>query len=64
MARKLVLQNNPLFSGSAYADRDPAETEPQEKESGPYREIPLSSLDRDLNLPYSSPNEGPSPNPW
>lgn len=44
MAKKIVLSNNPLFSGPSYQDR----------ESGgaiPYREISISSIERDPNQP-------------
>jgi ParB family transcriptional regulator, chromosome partitioning protein len=41
--RKLVLQNNPLMAGPAYTER--------ERGGVPYREIPLSAIDRDLNQP-------------
>lgn len=43
MAKKLVLQNNPLLSGPAYGDR--------ERSGVPYREIALDAIDRDLNQP-------------
>lgn len=41
--RKLLLANNPLLSGPALQDRD--------KIGIPYREIPISSIDRDPNQP-------------
>ena len=43
MAKKLVLQNNPLLSGPAYTDR--------ERTGVPYKEIALDAIDRDLNQP-------------
>ncbi|RMG44556.1 MAG: ParB/RepB/Spo0J family partition protein [Candidatus Dadabacteria bacterium] len=43
MARKLVLANNPLLSGPSLKDR--------EKSGIPYREIKISSVERDSNQP-------------
>ena len=48
--RKLLLANNPLLSGPALEDR--------EKLGIPYREIPLTSIDRDPNQPRISFDEG------
>ena len=43
MSKKLVLKNNPLLAGPAFAER--------EKSGVPYREIPLSVIERDVNQP-------------
>ena len=43
MSKKLILANNPLLRGPALAER--------EKSGVPYREIPLSVIERDVNQP-------------
>ncbi len=43
MAKKLVFSNNPLLSGPAMVDR--------ERSGVPYREVPLSAIERDPNQP-------------
>lgn len=43
MAKKITLSNNPLFSGPSLGER--------ERSVLPYREIPLTSIDRDINQP-------------
>ena len=48
--KKLVLANNPLFSGPALSDR--------EKVGIPYRVLPLVSIDRDPNQPRREFDEG------
>lgn len=41
--KKLLLANNPLFSGPAYGERD--------RQGSPYREVALELIDRDPNQP-------------
>ena len=43
MSKKIVFSNNPLFSGPTLGER--------ERGTVPYREVPLASIDRDINQP-------------